>query len=95
MARSTARSSARAAFSDAEQRARINALVHPPVIAALLRTMETLPPGVKRSPYIIVEAALLYESGMDKMLDVVIVVHASEAIRINRLLTRDTTTRTE
>jgi dephospho-CoA kinase len=81
-------------FSDEQQRERLNALVHPPVIAALLHAMDVLPPA-QRSPYTIVEAALLYESKMDKQLDAVIVVHASEEVRIGRLMARDNTTREE
>jgi dephospho-CoA kinase len=81
-------------FSDERQRERLNALVHPPVIAALLHALDVLPPA-KRSPYTMVEAALLYESGMEKQLDAVIVVHASEVVRIGRLMARDDTSREE
>jgi dephospho-CoA kinase len=42
-----------------------------------------------------VEAALLYESGMEKDLDAVLVVHAAEAVRIDRVLARGEMTRAE
>ena len=35
------------------------------------------------------EAALLFEAGSDKLLDKVIVVHAPEVLRIQRVLARD------
>ena len=81
-------------FEDAQQRARLNALVHPIVIEKILNAMDALPQA-QRSPYTIVEAALLYESGMHKYLDAVIVVHATEIVRIERLLARDGATRAE
>lgn len=85
---------AQAVFSDPRQRKQLDALVHPPVISALLHAMDTLP-AAQRAPYTVVEAALLYESGMHKSLDAVIVVHASEAVRMERLLGRDGSTRAE
>ena len=81
-------------FEDAQQRARLNALVHPVVIRKILDAMNSLPQA-QRFPYTLVEAALLYESGMHKSLDAVIVVHATEAVRIERLLARDGATRAE
>jgi dephospho-CoA kinase len=44
---------------------------------------------------VLVEAALLYESGMQEALDAVLVVHASEAVRIGRLLARDGTSKAD
>jgi len=81
-------------FDDARQRARLNALVHPVVIETVVRMMDALTPA-QRSPYAVVEAALLYESGMEKVLDAVIVVHASEPVRIERLRARDGSSREE
>lgn len=75
-------------FSSVRIRSRINAAVHPAVIQEILHRIEALP-DAKRRPYVIVEAALIYESGMDKSLDAVIVVDASEEIRLGRLVRRD------
>lgn len=85
---------AHAIFGDPRQRKQLDTLVHPPVISALLHTLDTLPAGT-RAPYTIVEAALMYESGMHRSLDSVIVVHASEAVRIERLLNREGSSRAE
>jgi dephospho-CoA kinase len=85
---------AQAVFSDPRQRKHLDALVHLPVISAIVRAMDALP-AAQRAPYTVVEAALLYESGMHRSLDAVIVVHASEAVRMARLLGREGSTRAE
>jgi dephospho-CoA kinase len=60
-------------FADPARLARLNAIVHPPVLAELDRELERLaladPQGVA-----VVEAALLVESGYDRRLDRLIVV---------------------
>jgi dephospho-CoA kinase len=47
------------------------------------------------TPYVIKEAALLFESGADKMLDHVIGVAAPEELRIKRVMKRDGVSREE
>jgi len=81
-------------FTDAALRARLNAAVFPAVIQEMHRRIRNLPPA-ERFPYIIIEAALIYESGLDADLDYVIVVHAPEAARIARVEKRDGATRAE
>jgi dephospho-CoA kinase len=81
-------------FTDAALRARLNAAVFPAVIQEIHRRVTALRPA-QRSPYVIIEAALIYESGMDADFDYVIVVHASEAARIARVEQRDGATRAE
>ena len=56
----------------------IDAIVHPAVFEDYLRS------GMEW-----VESAILYESGLDKILDKVIVVTAPEEIRIERIMQRD------
>ncbi|MFD2785673.1 dephospho-CoA kinase [Hymenobacter rubripertinctus] len=78
---------ARVAFPDPAQLARLNALVHPRVgedfaVWAAARAAEGC-------PYILKEAALLYESGAYRQLDQVITVFAPQAIRQARVLRRD------
>lgn len=72
-------------FSNPEKTELINSLVHPRVgedgkqwVAANLN-----------HPYLVKEAALMYESGSYKELDFVIAVYAPERIRIRRVLLRD------
>ncbi|TGD78581.1 dephospho-CoA kinase [Hymenobacter wooponensis] len=78
---------ARVAFADPVQLARLNALVHPAVgrdFAQWLTARQT-----EGHPYILKEAALLYESGAYRQLDQIITVFAPIAVRQARILTRD------
>lgn len=81
-------------FGNAATRKRLNAIVHPAVFEALERAISELPLA-RRAPYIIVEAALIFESGLDKRLDYTIVVHAETEKRIKRLMLRDGATRSD
>ncbi|SDK62231.1 dephospho-CoA kinase [Catalinimonas alkaloidigena] len=71
-------------FSDPEQVAQLNALVHPRVADDYGAWV-----AEQRSPYVIKEAALLYEAGSWQQLDQVVVVYAGEALRIARIRQRD------
>lgn len=82
------------AFSGASARKKLDAIVHPAVFREIDRRVSSLSPE-QRQPYIIIEAALIFESGLDKQLDYVIVVHAEEETRIRRVIERDICTREE
>ncbi|MEY2705333.1 MAG: hypothetical protein RL407_1395 [Bacteroidota bacterium] len=71
-------------FSDPEKLASLNALVHP-AVAADFDAWAT----IQTSPYVIKEAALLFETGAAKQLDYVINVSSPLKIRLNRVLLRD------
>ena len=76
-------------FSNRSLQKAVNSLVHPSVEAELDKEFQRLrSSGAKAG---IVEAALLYESGYYKFLDVMIVVDAPEADRIKRVAGRDGT----
>jgi dephospho-CoA kinase len=85
---------ARAIFDDEKKRTQVNAAVHPAVLRRIAHDIETMPES-RRRPYVLVEAALLYESGMEQDLDAVLVVHAAEAVRIDRVIAREGITRAE
>lgn len=68
-------------FSDPKKRETIDALVHPFVIAEMKRSIRRA-----RFPIVVIEAALIYESGVDTMMDYVVVVDADEEMRIRRAL---------
>jgi dephospho-CoA kinase len=74
-----------AAFGDRERLIKLNSLVHPRVAHDY---QEWLGVNVAQ-PYVIREAALLYEANVSNALGPIIVVYAPEAIRINRVLQRD------
>ncbi|MBM4161841.1 MAG: dephospho-CoA kinase [Ignavibacteria bacterium] len=80
-------------FSNETLRARINAAVHPRVVHQLDRQLGKLEREGRSMA--IVEAALIYEAGYDKRLDVVVVVDANERVRIQRLMDRDKMTADE
>ncbi len=72
-------------FNDEEKLKKLNALVHPRVKSD---TEEWVQQNSEK-PYVVKEAALLFESGVHQSLDKVIVVSAPESIRINRVMLRD------
>ena len=72
-------------FSDEEKLERLNSLVHPRVAADYQQWVSRH----NAEPYVIKEAALLYESGSFRILDKVVVVSAPEKVRQERVLKRD------
>ncbi len=71
-------------FSDSGARLFINSLVHPKVREDFRQWVQGQP-----GPYVIEEAALLFESGAWKELDFNILVMAREELRIERIMERD------
>lgn len=76
-------------FNDPEQLARLNRLLHPLVLEDCRKWFETIGRQPIPPPYAVAEAAILFESGMDSLLDFAIVVEAPEEDRIERCLLRD------
>ena len=74
----------RSFFKDPAKRERLNKIVHPFVFKAFDNWAAS-----QNSPYVIKEAAILFESGADKTVDVTIGVIASENKRLKRTLLRD------
>lgn len=72
-------------FKDQSQLNKLNALVHPAVFRAFDRWIAEQ----KEVPYILKEAALLYESESYKMCDLSILVISPESTRISRIKARD------
>jgi dephospho-CoA kinase len=78
---------AQVAFNDATQLARLNTLVHPRVGEDFATW--TAAQAAAGYPYILKEAALLYESGAYRSLDSIITVFAPPEVRTARVLCRD------
>jgi dephospho-CoA kinase len=77
---------ARIVFPDPDKLQRLNTLVHPRVAL----DYENWVTGYEGTvPYVIKEAALLFESGSSAQLDKVIVVSAPEDVRMKRVKARD------
>lgn len=80
-------------FNNPDQLAKLNALVHPATInAANVWAKHWEEQG---SPYIVKEAALLFEAGTNVGLDFIIGVIAPEDLRITRVMARDHVSREE
>lgn len=73
-------------FNNARELEKLNALVHPAVFRAFDNWVKEVPDTV---PYILKEAALLFESGSYKMCDQNILVIAPAETRIKRVMQRD------
>lgn len=71
-------------FNDPSLLAQLNAIVHPVVRKAFFDWCDK-----QQSPYIIHEAAILFESGFYKMMDKTITVATSENERIQRVMKRN------
>ena len=78
-------------FGDDAAVQRLNSIVHPRVHEAFRRTRDDA--QVQGVPVLVYEAALIFESGGDRLLDAVAVVDAPEEVRIARTMARDESTR--
>ena len=76
-------------FNDSSQLARINSIVHP----AVRRDFINWTKAHEHYPYIIQESALVFEIGLNKFYDKVIVVDAPKELRIDRVIRRDQSSR--
>lgn len=71
-------------FSDEAERQALNGLVHPAVKADFVAWAEQ-----QEGDYVILESALLFEAGLDALVDVVVAVLAPEPLRVERVQQRD------
>jgi len=78
-------------FSSQEALARLNRLTHPPVIAEVLRRIEAFEPG----SIVFLSAALLFEMGLDRQVDRVVLVYCLPEQQLSRLMDRDKLTEDE
>ncbi|GHV00569.1 dephospho-CoA kinase [Bacteroidia bacterium] len=78
------RAVAREAFSDRTLLDRLNALVHP----AVMEDFGEWTIGQK-GPYVLLESAILFESGLERHIDLSIRVDAPPALRLERVVERD------
>ena len=78
-------------FNDPAELAKLNALVHP----ATFRAFDSWAKSFTEAPYLMKEAAILFESGSYKLCDYSIIVTAPKEIRMQRVIARDSITITE
>ena len=74
-------------FGNRRKERALNAIIHPEVLNEVRRRFRGLERKGHRVAF--VEAALIFEAGMDQDLDVVVVVDAPREARIRRVLKRD------
>ncbi|HEU4471782.1 MAG TPA: dephospho-CoA kinase [Flavisolibacter sp.] len=77
-------------FNDPQKLALLNRLVHPLTITDAAEWMDR-----QQAPYVVKEAAIIFESGSAAGLDYIIGVYAPRALRIKRVMDRDGLTREE
>ena len=75
-------------FHDPEKLAQLNGIVHHHVREDIIRWKHSH----SGNKLLFVETAILYQSGIDKLVDAVIDVTASESIRISRVMARNNVT---
>ena|ERR1700761_7988335 len=78
-------------FNDEHQLAKLNSITHP----AVFRAFDNWVAQIVDTPYVVKEAALLFESTSYKMCDKSIMVSAPLEMRIKRVMQRDGITRAE
>ena len=72
-------------FSDDKMREKLNAIIHPAVGEAFKQWVK----DHNDKPYLLKEAAIIFETGGESLLDGVILVTAPETVRIERVMNRD------
>lgn len=78
-------------FGDKEKLEKLNTIIHP----AVQQTFSTWCKSNKSHPFVIEEAAILFETGLNKEFDYIIVVSAPVEVRIERVVKRDGISRDE
>lgn len=78
-------------FSNEEELKKLNALVHP----AVFRAFDDWATAFTNQPYVIKEAAVLFESGSYQFCDKTLLVAAPLDMRLNRVMKRDHVSRAE
>ena len=78
-------------FASAENAEKINAIIHPQV----KQDFRCWCTCHSDSPFVAMESAILFESGFDSEVDVVVMVYAPQEVRIQRAMMRDAASRTQ
>jgi dephospho-CoA kinase len=76
-------------FTDEEARNRLNRIIHPLVFEEERRLIEEAEFTHRRAPMIIVDAALMVETGSYRNYQVVVMVHCRPEVQVMRLMMRD------
>jgi len=82
-------------FHDEQARLLLNRIVHPAMLKIVLAEMKQAAKGTPQAPYVVVDAALLYELDLHKKMDVVVTVWAPLSVCQRRAGRRDGLTKAE
>ena len=81
-------------FADPGQKAALERIIHPAVADAMAARLAEIQATAPRS-IVVLDVPLLFETGMDTGLDLVVVVDAPEAVQLERLIKRNGLSRDE
>lgn len=81
-------------FSDESKLEQLNRITHPPIRKVIQDTIRTFK-GQTQADLLVIEAPLLYETGLNQMVDQVWFVDSTEDLRMERLMSRNGLTQTE
>ena len=81
-------------FKNPKQRAKLNSVVHPAIMKRIEERLDTIK---EKDPetIVVIDAALLIETGMYKRYDKLVVVYAGKETQLKRLMARDGMSRDE
>ena len=75
-------------FSDPEELKKLNALVHPRIRKVIVDKIDAFHKNSDHT-FLVVDSALLFETGLDQYMDRIWFVDADESVRLARLVKRD------
>lgn len=75
-------------FNDKSLLAKMNAIIHPKVASHFKRWLKK-----QDAPYVIKEAAIIFENGLEHQYDYIITVVADKDLRLQRVIQRDTSSK--
>jgi dephospho-CoA kinase len=76
-------------FSDSDARGRLESITHPAILSKLREQIDAARRAVGPAGVVAAEVPLLYESGIAGWFDRIVVVTASQPVRVARMLARD------
>lgn len=82
-------------FGNKDYLHKLNSIVHPAVRKKFIDWSARILVEFPKTPYVIIESALIFQTGLDQILDDVIYVYLDKEERIERSMLRDNATREE
>lgn len=76
-------------FADPQARARLNAITHPRIRERMAERLAALREAAEPAPFAVLVVPLLFENGLDAMVEESWVVDVDDAVRRERLIARD------